>query len=641
MTAPADLSAIPVERTAAQLFLREHEPFRSMDEAALQQLISQLSLVYYPKGSVLLSPALPEEDCFFIVKQGAVLGEQPVSGVAEEPESIWWLTEGECFPLGALLLQRPVAGLYRAGADTFCYRLPGALFRELVRQSPVFADFCTRRLANLLEASKRSLQAEYASAAREQVSMQTSLKTLLRREPVSCPPHTPTYRVMEEMDRRRIGAMIIVSTDQQPVGLFTLQDVLHRVAVPQADPTQPISVVMTPEPVVLPATATVLDATLSMARLGVRHVLVAEGGRVIGLVSERDLFALQRTSVRQISQAIRQAGGQDELIQASRDIRALAHNLLAQGVVAEHLTQIVSALNDVLIEQVLDLFLRSAVPAGVDYCWLAFGSEGRMEQTLAAGQRNGLVFVAPAGQDDESVRRVLLPLAQQVNQVLAAAGFPLCRDRVMAGDPGCCLSLTEWQQRFGHWTAAPEQQSLSDFALYFDVRPVYGNRTLAERLSDTIRRQAKEAKGFLPALLESTRERRPPLTFFGEIAVPDSGAEAGLLDLKLHGARPFVDAARWLALRGNIDDTHTVGRLRAAGGVWGLEPQTVAAWVDAFHFIQLLRLRLHHRQAEQGLPLANLIDPDELNDLDRRIVKEAFRQGRKLQNMLPKLVQII
>jgi CBS domain-containing protein len=53
------------------------------------------------------------------------------------------------------------------------------------------------------------------------------------------------------------------------------------------------------------------------------------------------------------------------------------------------------------------------------------------------------------------------------------------------------------------------------------------------------------------------------------------------------------------------------------------------------HFIQLLRLRRQHEFSgtdEEGM--GNRINPDQLNDLDRRILKEAFRQARKLQARL-------
>ena len=40
----------------------------------------------------------------------------------------------------------------------------------------------------------------------------------------------------------------------------------------------------------------VQDAVLLMSRHGVRHVPITERARVVSMVSERDLFALQRLS---------------------------------------------------------------------------------------------------------------------------------------------------------------------------------------------------------------------------------------------------------------------------------------------------------------------------------------------------------
>ncbi|WP_018152022.1 DUF294 nucleotidyltransferase-like domain-containing protein [Leeia oryzae] len=623
-------------------FLRDHEPFRAMSASHLDRLLETATLVDYPHDSILISPEQGDRDTFFIVLQGSVLGEQPLMGHnTVEQEPIWWLTEGECFPLGALLLHRPVTGVYRANANTRCLEVPGAVFRELVQLSAVFSDFCTRRLASLLEASKRTFQAEFAHSVREQGSMQTALGHILRRAPVHCLPDTPIYQVMQAMDHARIGSMVITDEHEHPVGLFTLQDVLNRVAVPQTDPTLPISMVMSQGLVTLPSHASVLEATLTMARHGVRHVLVVEQERLVGVVSERDLFGLQRTSLRQVGQSIRLATTESELLQASKDIRQLSFNMLAQGVSAEHLTQIVSTLNDVLTEQVLSICLRDAVPDGVSYCWLAFGSEGRIEQTLATDQDNGLVFVAPDGMSDEAVRQALLPAAVKVNQMLAAIGFPLCSGNVMAGNPACCLSVMEWTNRFATWIQQGSPQELLNASIYFDFRAIYGNRSLADKLHAGLKELLHDARLFIQEMSQNARGFRPPLSFFGEISVPDSGAEAGLLDLKKQGITPFVDIARIFALKAGLTETNTPARLRLAGEIWGLDTHVVEAWIDAFHFIQMLRVRLHQQQLGRGEPLSNWLRLTDLNDLDRRILKESFRQARKLQNLAQKYFQII
>lgn len=45
-------------------------------------------------------------------------------------------------------------------------------------------------------------------------------------------------------------------------------------------------------------------------------------------------------------------------------------------------------------------------------------------------------------------------------------------------------------------------------------------------------------------------------------------------------------------------------------------------------------MRSHRAQGQQGLPLSNRLDPGTLHEIDRRSLKEAFRQIRRLQRRL-------
>ena len=108
---------------------------------------------------------------------------------------------------------------------------------------------------------------------------------------------------------------------------------------------------------------------------------------------------------------------------------------------------------------------------------------------------------------------------------------------------------------------------------------------------------------------------------------------AGLVDLKLQGAAIFVDAARIYALSHGINATNTRERLVEVGPLLGLAASEYEAWVGAFEFLQTLRLRV---QLEGTAPpqQPNHIRVDSLNNIDRRILREAFRVGRSLQQRL-------
>ena len=110
----------------------------------------------------------------------------------------------------------------------------------------------------------------------------------------------------------------------------------------------------------------------------------------------------------------------------------------------------------------------------------------------------------------------------------------------------------------------------------------------------------------------------------------DDPQHPGTIDLKKSGARLFVDAARILSLRTGVTSSSTVQRLRQAGQKLGWSSDELSAIIEGFNFIQLLRLRSQHLDTSTTPP-ATIASTDQLNELDRRILKEAFRQARKIQ----------
>ncbi|MEQ1660393.1 MAG: DUF294 nucleotidyltransferase-like domain-containing protein, partial [Hylemonella sp.] len=349
-------------------------------------------------------------------------------------------------------------------------------------------------------------------------------------------------------------------------------------------------------------------------------------GLVVGIVSERDLFAMQRLSLKHVSTSIRGAADVDTLKLVAQDIRRFARSLLSQGVQARQLTALISHLNDVLTERLLEL---KAAQHGIELgrlCWLALGSEGRSEQTIATDQDNALILpddIMPAQ------RQQALAFARDVNQALDACGYPLCKGGIMAGNPQCCLTLREWRERFSHWIEHGAPQDLLNASIYFDFRPLAGDATLAQVLRTEVNRAAQLVPRLLKQMALNALTRTPPLSWVGGIAADDQG----LIDLKLQGTALFVDAARLYGLAQGLPATATRERLEAVGPVLGVDAAEHEAWVRGFEFLQMLRLQIQlEGAATRDQP--NHIRVDGLNDIDRRILKEVFRVARTLQQRI-------
>jgi CBS domain-containing protein len=567
--------------------LRAHPPFDELEPSALEFLAKHLQLAYYPRGALVVGPQGGAVDRLYIVKQGSVRGSGGAADVVLGP--------GECFPLGALAARRATSNAYKAETDAFCWELPEARYRELLERSARWRRFSEQSLVRLLERSQRALRSEVAESSLDGAGMLAPLKSVLRRSPVTCAEGATLGEAIERMHAERVGSIVVLDAKGGAAGIFTTVDLLESAAA-RAAHDAPLARHMTARPFTLEEEATLADAALAMARHGFRHVVVTRDGRVTGVVSERDLFALQRLGVRRTGERIRGAARLEQLVEAAGDIGRRARHLLAQGVSAGALTEMTSALTDALTRRVIELAqAKRALPGA--WCWLALGSEGRMEQTLVTDQDNALIV--------EGDKAAFLAFADQVNRDLDACGFPLCKGDIMARNPRWCLTLPEWRRVFDGWIADTDGSALLDASIFFDFRALAGEPRLAGELREAVLPQTRANRAFCRALAEVALQTRPPLGL-----VSDFSAEE--LDLKALGARPFVDAARVLALAAGSPETGTVARLRAAG-------EHTAP--DAFHFIQTLRLR-HER---------NRIHRGELNDIDRRVLKEAFRQAVLLQ----------
>jgi len=604
-----------------------------MERAHLIWMLEHMRLAYYAKDEILSSPPMGKAQRFFVIKQGMVHGSRVAINTQE---ALLELHEGECFPIGALLAARAVTSEYRADADVFCYELDAEDFRQLVELSPVFKDFCTRRIAALFEQSTQALQAQFSQFSTEQQSFSSPLASIVQREPVTCRADTSIRAALDVMRSARLGSMIIVNDTGKPVGIFTLRDLRDRVALDGLSIDQPISQAMSRDPVSLPPTALVYEAALVMAKQGFRHILVTESdGSLRGIVSERDLFSLQRIGLRQISAAIRHAKSVDALSGLSKDIRQLTQNMMAQGVAAEQLSQLIATLNDLLSARIIELEwlaagLQQPDACQTELCWLEMGSEGRQEQTFFTVQENGIIFNVPAGETADSVRARLLPVAQRINQALARCGFIPSSDGILAGSAAWCLSDEEWQQTFSKWTLQADEKNVSEAEIVFDFRALYGNTRMAEKLRAELNEIMGSASDFLQRMAKNALRNKPPLGMLRDFVV---GSE-DTLDLKQNGTLPFVDVARVLSVASGSTETNTVRRVRYLAQTLTLSKTETESWIDAFHFLQMMRLLHQYQCTAQGKEIDNRINPEKLNELDKRILKEAFRQSRKIQSRL-------
>jgi len=607
--------------------LSRHAPFSQMNAVDVDFFLSHASQAYFAPEEKLFDASSGIPTHLYYIRQGAVTG---VRGMAEHAGGAFEYEVGDIFPIGAAMAGRAVTATYSSSADTFVLQLPIAAMHELAQRSLVFTQFLTTRTAKFLELSRKALRADFSENSMVEQSLERPLSELIQFEPIKCAPSTPLREVLEVMSKKRIGSMLVTSPAGEPVGILTRSNIIARITLPQISLDRPISDVMIQPVRSLTVTHTAQDAAILMSRYGIRHIPVTKDGIAVGLVSEHDLFAMQKQSLKGVSSSIRAANDIEALKRSAMDIRKLARVLLGQGLKARQLTELISHLNDVLTERIIQIKSEEHKVDVSKLCWISLGSEGRGEQTIATDQDNALIL--PNGISAEQ-REHIRVFAHDVNLALDACGYPLCHGGIMAGEAACCLTLDEWKARFDHWISQGSPEDLLNASIYFDFRTLIGDANLADELRQIVVAEAKKTPRFMKQMALNALTRQVPLNWRGAI---DADSQ-GMIDLKLQATAIVVDAARIYALGHGIEETNTGKRLAAAGPLMKVADTEYDAWVSGFDFLQMLCLRVQvgdevDTQTQSTNP--NSIKVSELNDIDRRILRETLRVIRQLQQRM-------
>jgi CBS domain-containing protein len=97
---------------------------------------------------------------------------------------------------------------------------------------------------------------------------------------------TKAARIMRAND---ISALV-VGRPGELVSIVTERDLTQALA-DGLPPETPMTAVASPEPLTVLPDASVVEAAILMLRHGVRHLVVARGGRAVGMLSMRDVLA--------------------------------------------------------------------------------------------------------------------------------------------------------------------------------------------------------------------------------------------------------------------------------------------------------------------------------------------------------------
>ncbi|MGB7818655.1 MAG: putative nucleotidyltransferase substrate binding domain-containing protein [Ornithinibacter sp.] len=609
-----------VELAEIRDFLAAHEPFDMLPRAELDGLPPLLTIRYYRRGSVLLPRG--ETVPHLVVLRSGAAEVRDANGVLVDRGAA-----GATFGASSLRSGTASSVSVTAIEDSLVLLVPGEVLARLRSEHPDVDAFFDAQRANRMGAAVSSLQ---VSATGNPI-LKARVADLITREPVAVTSGATVRGAAVTMTEHRVSSLLVMD-EGRLVGIVTDRDLRSRVLAVGLDPTSPVSEVMSADPVTGRSDILAFEVLLELVARGIHHLpIVDAGNRPVAVVTATDLLRLEQDNpVYLVGDVARQADAAG-VSRVSSKLPQVALALVEQDASADDIGRVVTAVGDAVVRRLLVLAEAELGGPPVPYCWVALGSRARLEQALAADQDTALILDDSAGPEHADY---FAALAERVTTALVECGYPRCVGDVMATNPELRGSVTQWHRTFATWLGKPVPDAVLGASIFFDMRAVHGDESLAARVREEMLRAAPGSRRFLAQLAKHAVANEPPLGFFRGFVLEREGEHRNALDMKRGGIGAVVDLARVLALSIGSPAVNTRTRIQDASEAGLLSAERAHDLRDAYELISYVRLRHQAAQVRLDKPVDNFVAPADLSTVERRHLREAFGIVRTAQGVL-------
>ncbi len=495
--------------------------------------------------------------------------------------------------------------------------------------------YCDCLLEDISEQKKREQDRENLI-----VELQTSL--LFLNQPIKhvlhdfvvCDLDTTVGRTAQIMSKSHLSAILVQSESGKMVGIVTDMALRERVMAENLSYDTPVYQIMSSPLIYIEDSALIFEAALMMQEKGIKHLVVRNGNnKVTSVITNEELLHVHRYSTAFLINEIKDAENVDEIFATRERTPRIVKALTDSGAHARNITRIITTISDTILEKLVDFAIEELGEPPVSFAFVSLGSEGRGEQTLVTDQDNAIIFEDVDEEKLEAVQAYFNSFGTKVCTWLDSAGYDFCKGNIMAMNPEWCQPLEKWKEYFTNWVMASEPQDLLEVNIFFDFRCLYGEKDFTDQLREHITQIAMKRAVFFQHLAKNILIFKPPVDFFGNIAVESGGDHANSFDIKFVIAA-IVGFARVYAVKNGLESTNTLQRVDTLLERNIINTATHAEIVGAYNYLMQMRFRHQVTLINEGLAPDNFINLDELSHMEKMMLKKTFSQVSSFQKQL-------
>ena len=597
-------------------------PFTFLPEEEISRIAASISIINYPKDTMLFIQGQSKLEYFYIIKKGAA---ERYFEENDEKTLRGMLGEGDMYGGISMLMNNSMAiRTLRVTEDSYFYILPKEIFLNICQTYEAFSDYFTDTFG------KRMLDRSYAEiiagnfrpAEITPEFFNQPVESIVNRELVYCDHEMPIQAAAAVMSEHNSSSIFIRDSTGEFVGVVTDNDLRKKVTATGYNILKPVSDIMTSPLVSVPSQALIFETMMEMMQKNIKHLAIRDlKSKVVGIITNRDLLKAQGQSPFFIVREIAQARFVNQLVQIHQQVPQLIQALINTGAKAQNVTRFLTTVSDAILQKLIGFAIDEMGPPPANFVFMILGSEGRKEQTLKTDQDNAIIIEDLPDKAAKEVMAYFLSFSEKVCGWLDEVGYDFCKGGVMAKNPQWCQPLKIWKKYFLKWihTAAPE--ALLQASIFFDFRGAYGDTGLVDKLRTHLFESLVGWPGFFRHLTENAMFFTPPIGFFRNFLVESKGEHRDSFDIKA-AMQPVVDYARIYALNNRVAETNTLGRLRELRDQKKISTQqyqeldTVYSYLMQQRFVRQVRAFTE----ENGKP-DNYINPKKLHKFDRYLEK--------------------
>lgn len=604
-----------------QSFLVKIDPFDRLPSSVVETIANSIKIKYLVEGEVIGFSALCEQRYLYIIRTGAIEQRTPLGELRARL--------GEEDQFGFTFLQ-PLAHSedgYQAEAieDSLLYLIPHKVLKDVCESHPEFEDYFAAK-ANI-----RLSSAINQVARKEDKGLFFRTVGEIASENISIVDVEDSIKyVAREMCGRQRSSCAVVMKNNEIAGLVTDRDMTRSVVAADIDTDMPISMVMTPNPVLVESSSKVIEAISLMLQYNIRCLPVVNDRKVVGLLTTTHLVHNHRTQSLFLIQKIKYTSSISALAALKEERETIFQALVESGVSAEIQGRVMSTIMDAFTRRIIQLSEDLLGPPPCDYAWIVAGSHARNEVHMLSDQDSALVLSDDVSDEQKAY---FMHLAMKVCNGLAACGYPLCDGKYMAATPKWCQPISVWKDYYSKWVSSPEYSKLLSISVFLEVRSIYGNRDYVEQIQQHLHDCIQKSGRFIPALVRDAIETQPPLSIFNSLVLEKGGENTNTLNIKKYALNLIIDLARIFSLSAGGSLTGTEERFRYAAEHGTLSEDSCQNIIGAYRFLIQVRFRHQLNAILSNRVPNNNISPDEFSSFERKHLKDAFKIISELQDV--------